>query len=145
MRRLLRRLRQERTGSVIVEFALIAPVFLGMFLGVLHLGIGMQNYNALRSVSGDVARYAVVNYQTNNRLTVGQLQDYANGIATQAPYGLVRSRFLASMSAATTQRVAGATEYTLTLTYNLPTMLSVIGIDEIPISYTRPVFVVATS
>lgn len=145
MRGMFKRLKREQSGSVIVEFALIAPVFLGMFLGVLHLGIGMQNYNALRSVSGDVARYAVINYQTNNRLTVSQLQDYANGIATQAPYGLVRSRFLATMTAATTQRVAGATEYSLTLTYNLPTMLGVLGIDELPITYTRPVFVVATS
>ena len=142
---LLERLKRNQAGSVIVEFALIAPVLIGMFLGVLHIGIGMQNYNALRSVSGDVARYAVVNYQTNNRLTVSQLQDYANGIATQPPYGLVRSRFMATMTAATTQRVIGATEYSLTLTYNVPTLLGVLGIDEIPITYTRPVFVVATS
>lgn len=145
MLRLFQRLKTDHSGSVVVEFALIAPVFLGMFLGVLHIGIGMQNYNALRSVSGDVARYAVVNYQTDNRLTVSQLQDYAKGLASAAPYGLMRDRFEVTMTAATTQRVAGANEYSLTLSYQLPTMLSVIGIDEIPISYTRPVFVVATS
>lgn len=133
----------NRDGSVIVEFALVGPVLLGMLLGVLHIGIGMQNYNALRSVSSDVARYAVVNYQTSNRLSTSQLQDYANGIAVQAPYGLQRSRFEARMAPATTQRVGGATEYSLQLTYMVPTLLAVLGIDEFPISYTRPVFVIA--
>lgn len=140
---LLRRLRTDRDGSVAVEFALIGPALFGMLLGVLHIGIGMQNYNALRSVSGDVARFAVVNYQTRNRLSASQLEDYANGRASQAPYSLQRSRFEAHMAQATTQRVAGAVEYTLQLTYMVPTLLGVIGIDEFPITFTRPVFVIA--
>lgn len=142
MRAMLKQIWHRQDGSVIVEFALIGPALLAMFLAVLHFGIGMQNYNALRSISGDVARYAVVNYQTDTRLTTGQLSDFANGIATRPPYGLQRSRFLATMQNAPVQRVVGATEYTLTLTYMVPTMLSIIGIDEIPITYTRPVFVV---
>mgnify|MGYP001765268942 CR=1 FL=1 len=145
MRGLFKRLRDERQGSVIVEFALIAPVFIGMLLGVIHIGIAMQNYNALRGISGDVARYAVVNYQTNNRLSKSQLEDYANGLATNAPYGLSGDRFEAEMSPATTQRVAGAVEYTLSLTYQVPTMLNVLGIDEVPISFSRPVFVIAST
>jgi Flp pilus assembly protein TadG len=143
MRRLLKQLLRQRDGSVIVEFALVGPVLIGMLFGVLQIGVGMQSYNALRGISGDVGRYAVINYQTSNRLSTSQLQDYANGVATGAPYGLVRSRFLATISTATTQRVAGATEYTVTLVYNVPTMLSIIGINEIPITYTRPVFVVS--
>lgn len=136
---------QREDGSVIVEFALLGPTLLAMFLGVLHFGIGMQNYNALRSISGDVARYAVVNYQTNQRRSTSELSDYAKRIATRAPYGLVSRRFAATMIAAPTQRVAGATEYTLTLTYNIPTMLSIIGIEQIPVSFSRPVFVVAAA
>ncbi len=145
MRSLFKRLHGNQAGSVIVEFALIGPVFLAMFLGVLHIGMGMQNYNALRNLSGEVTRYAVVNYQTNNRLTPGQLENYANGIAEQPPFGLARSRLLTEIAPATNQRVAGAIEYTLRLTYNVPTLLSIIGIDEIPISFTRPIFVVASS
>lgn len=144
MRRLLGKLRRNRDGSVIIEFALIGPVLIGMFMGVLQLGIGMQNYNALRGISADVARYAVVNYQTANRLTTSQLEDYANGLATHAPYGLVRSRFDASIAAAQVQRVAGATEYTLTMTYEIPTMLAIFGMADIPITYSRPIFVVAS-
>jgi hypothetical protein len=43
---------------------------------------------------------------------------------------------------AATQRVSGATEMTLTLTYNIPTFLSIVGIGEIPLTFTRPIFVV---
>ena len=50
---------------------------MAMMLGVFQIGIGMQNYNAMRSVASDVMRYAVVNYQTNNDLTDQQLRDYA--------------------------------------------------------------------
>ena len=142
MQRLLSRLRRNRDGSVAVEFALVGPILLGMLMGVLQIGIGMQNYNALRGISADTARYAVVNYQTANRLTTSQLENYANGLAAGPPYGLVRSRFAVSISPAATQRVTGATEYSMTVTYNVPTMLGLFGISEIPLSYSRPIFVV---
>jgi Flp pilus assembly protein TadG len=139
----LKQLRASTDGSVIVEFALLAPLLIGMFMGVLQIGIGMQNYNALRGASADVARYAVINYQTNNRLTTSQLQDYANGVATQAPYGLTRSRFTVTIATATTQRVTGAVEYTMSMRYTVPTMLSLLGVSEIPLTYQRPIFVIA--
>lgn len=144
MRRLATRFSRSQTGSVAVEFALIGPALIGMFLGVLQLGIGMQNYNALRGISADVARYAVVNYQTANHLTTSQLEDYANGRASNAPYGLVRSRYAVTIATATEQRVAGATEYTVTMTYRVPTMLAIFGIQDVPLSYSRPIFVIAT-
>ena len=134
---------RNRAGSVAVEFALIGPALLGLLFGVLHIGIAMQSYNALRGISADVARIAVVNYQTDNRISTDQLQDIADGIATRAPYGLAPSRFIATMTAAGTQRVAGASEYSLTVTYRVPTLLQIMGISEFPISYTRPVFVTA--
>lgn len=145
MRKLFSYLRQNQTGSVAVEFALVGPLLIGMLMGVLQIGVGMQNYNALRGISADVARYSVINYQTANRLTTSQLQDYANSVASNAPYGLVRNRFTATIQAAATQRVTGATEYTITLNYDVPTMLSIIGIGEIPLSYSRPIFVIAAS
>lgn len=143
MRRLLSFALRDRSGSVAVEFALVGPVLIGLLLGVLQIGVGMQNYNALRGISGDVARYAVINYQTANRLTETQLQDYAYGLATSPPYGLQRSRVVASVSLATNQRVSGATEFTIRLRYQVPSVLGVIGIPEVPLSYTRPIFVVS--
>jgi Flp pilus assembly protein TadG len=134
-------LRRDSDGSVVVEFAIVGPILITMLMGVLQIGVGMQNYNALRGISADVARYAVVNYQTKNKLTTSQLQAYATGIASAPPYGLVRSRFQATVSTATTQRVTGATEYTVLMTYRVPTVLEIVGIGEIPLSYSRPVFV----
>jgi Flp pilus assembly protein TadG len=139
---LFERLFRDAEGSVIVEFALVGPVLIAMMLGILQLGIGMQNYNALRGISSDVARYAVINYQTKNKLTVAQLETYANGIATRAPYGLVNQNFESDVTVAATQRVTGATEFTLELTYRVPTLLGFIGLGDIPLTYSRPIFVV---
>lgn len=143
MRKFMALLGNDDSGSAAIEFALIGPAFLGMFMGIMQIGLGMQNYNALRSISADVSRYAVVNYQTSNRLTTTQLQTYANTVATAAPYGLTSSRFTATVTTATTQRVAGATEYSIQLNYQIPSVLQVIGIGEIPLSYARPIFVLS--
>lgn len=145
MIRRLASLRRDTQGSVVVEFALVGPLLLTALLGVLQIGVGMQNYNALRGISADVSRYAVVNYQTNNRLTTSQLEAYASGIASAPPYGLVRSRFQPRVTVAGTQRVSGATEYTIEVTYRVPSVLELAGIAEIPLTFRRPIFVVAPS
>ena len=144
MRRMISQLRRDCSGSTAIEFALIGPAFIAMFMGVLQIGVGMQNYNALRSVSADVARYAVVNYQTNNHLNIAQLQTYANGIASAAPYGLVRDRFSVEITVAATQRVVGANEYNMHMSYDVPTFLTIFDMDDIPLTYDRPVFVISS-
>ena len=131
----------DQTASAVIEFALIGPAFIAMFMGVMQVGIGMQNYNALRSISADTARYAVVNYQRGNQLTAIQLQNYASTVARSAPYGLQRSRFVSFVSTPVIQRVSGATEFQIRLTYRVRTFLGVIGIGEIPLTFTRPIFV----
>lgn len=142
IRKLASSLRSDQDGSAAVEFALVGPAFLAMFMGVMQVGIGMQNYNALRSVSAEAARYAVVNYQRSNLVTAIQIQDYAQTVATTPPYGLTRARFTPFVSTPVVQRVAGATEFQIRLSYRIPTFLSVIGIDDIPLTYTRPIFVI---
>ena len=143
MKKLLAALRRNETAAAAVEFALIGPAFITMFLGVIQVGMGMQQYNALRSISADTARYAVINYQKSNLLTAIQLQTYAKNAAKAAPYGLEASRFTAFVSTPVTQRVAGATEYQIRITYRVRTWLGVIGLGEIPLTYTRPIFVLA--
>ncbi len=144
MRGFMSRLGRNASGSAAIEFALIGPAFIGMFMGVLQLGMGMQNYNALRSISADVSRYAVVNYQTRNRLNTAQLQDYAHGIASAPPYGLIRARFAVEITVAANQRVTGANEYNVHLTYRIPTFLAIFNISDIPLTYDRPIFVIST-
>jgi len=138
--RLLKRLRNADAGSAAVEFALIGPALIAMLLGVVQVGIAMQNYNALRGISSDMARYSMVQYQTGNKLSDGQLTAYARSIATQSPYSLDGVRLTTQILTPATQRVTGATEKTIVLTYTVPSFLSVIGIGDVPISYSRPVF-----
>lgn len=138
---------RDSAGSVAIEFALIGPTMLAMLLGVLQIGIGMQNYNALRSVSAEVARYAVTNAQdaaaqSNMTLrdTNEELEDYAADIATDTPYGLQANKLTVTITSVPT-RVDGASERRILLQYNIPSVLGVIGIDSIPITYSRPVFI----
>lgn len=144
---LLAQLRQDRSGSVMVEFAILGPAMLAMLFGVLQFGIGMQNYNALRSVSADLARYAVINAQDaaaqsdmTLRDTNAELEAYAEEIASTAPYGLQADRLTVTVTSVPT-RIDEASERTITLQYNIPSVLGMIGINSIPITYTRPVFI----
>ena len=113
----------------------------GLLLGVLQIGIGMHGYNALRGISSDVARNAVVNYQTDNELSNSQLTDYARLVATSPPYGLTSEDIDVTIVNAGTQRVAGAKELTFTITYTVPSLLQVIDIEGFDISFSRPIFV----
>jgi Flp pilus assembly protein TadG len=141
------RLLQDQDGSVMVEFALIGPAMLAMLMGVLQFGIGMQNYNALRSISAEVARYAVVDAQDaaahsdmTMRDTNTELEEYAREIAHVPPYGLQASRFDVTITSVET-RVEGTSERTIELEYRIPSMLGMIGINSIPISYSQAVFI----
>jgi Flp pilus assembly protein TadG len=136
-----KRLGRASDGSVVVEFALIGPMMIGLTLGVLHIGLTMHAYNAVRSSASDVARYAVVNYQSNNRITTTQLSSYAAADATSAPYLLESENLDVSITPATVQRIPGATELTMEYVYRAPSLLSILGVPGSTIRYTRPIFV----
>lgn len=140
----LARVRKDDTGSVLVEFAIIGPAMLAMMLAVFQIGIGMQNYNAMRSIAAETARHAIVNYQTGNKLSNLQLADHAKTVGISPPYSLQYDRLAANVSDAGVQRVSGAKELTVTLTYRVPTVLGVIGIGDIPMSFSRPIFVITS-
>lgn len=136
----LRSLRRDASGAVALEFALVGPALIVMLLGVLQIGIGMQNYNALRNVSTEVARYAMVQYATGDNLTNDQLNAYAYNVGENAPYLLNNDRLVARVTDAETQRVAGATEKSLVLDYQIPSLLDAWGLHGPHITYTRALF-----
>lgn len=142
---LLRRSLRHRGGSVVTEFALLAPTVMALMLGVFQIGIGMQNYNAMRSIASDVVRYATVNYQTGNELTNDQIRYYTRSIAIKNPYGLESSRLALRVTSVATPRVTGTIEKQVSMTYSIPTVLSFVGVDEFPITYTQPLFLMSTS
>jgi Flp pilus assembly protein TadG len=123
-----------------VEFAMLAPAFIVMLLGVLQVGMGLQSYNAMRGASAEIARYAMVQYARGNRLNNTELQEYAEDAGSGAPYLLAADRLEATVTTAATQRVTGATELTLTVTYQIPSILSSMGLDGPEIDYSRPIF-----
>jgi Flp pilus assembly protein TadG len=135
-------LARDTRGAVAIEFAIIAPVLITMLFGVLQIGLGMQQYNALRSVAAETARYAAIERQKGVTYVAFDVSNRARTIATGAPYGLLGTRLTTTAVTAATQRVAGATEYTLTITYNVQSFLSIMGMADIPLTFTRPVFVV---
>lgn len=140
--RLARRIAADRTGATALEFAILAPVLFTALIGVLQIGLAMQAYNSLRGIAGDTARHAVTSYQINTDPSATVLEAYGRGIATASPYGLTSDELTLRVTVAGTQRVSGAHEFDLLLRYNVPTILQIAGIDSIPISYSRPVFVV---
>jgi Flp pilus assembly protein TadG len=138
----LNQIREDQAGAAAVEFAILGPTVFAMMLGALQVGIGMQAYNAMRSASAQAARYAVVERQRDSTVTASSIQTQAITLATSSPYALQSSRLTTAVDTAATQRVTGATEYTLTYTYSVPSVLSIIGLDSIPLSYSRPIFVI---
>lgn len=139
--RLPARLLRDASGSVAIEFGILGPVMIAMLLGVLQIGVAMQAYNSLRAASADVARYASVQYQNDVEKTNAEIRTYARTVATQTPYGLRTTGLGVAVSLAANQRATGVKELTLAYTYNVPNILGVIDVGSIPLSYSRPLFV----
>ena len=139
-----RRLVADSSGATIVEFALLAPAFIVMLLGVMQVGIGLQNYNALRNVSADVARHAMVEYARGNELNNDELETYAKSAGDGAPYLLTGNRLTVDVATVDAPRVTGATELTLSMTYTIPSVISSMGLEGPTIEFSRPIFL-ATS
>ena len=94
----LRRLTASERGASAVEFALLAPVFISLMLGVVEVGLYMQNYNAVRSLAGDAARFAAVEYQKNNVVTEEALEANIKAMGLAAPYSLMDSQLTVTVT-----------------------------------------------
>ena len=139
--RALRRIKGDSGGSTIVEFGLLAPVILALMFGLFHVGVQLQRHNALRSIASEASRYITVEYQKANRLNTVQMANATIAIAVGGAYMLSQDDVTVDVQLAETQRVTGAEEYTLTMTYDAPNWLTFIGVKDTNLSYTRPIFV----
>jgi Flp pilus assembly protein TadG len=137
---LLHQLRRNRAGSTVVEFALLAPVFLTTIFGVIQTGMAMQEYNALRSVASDVARYAAVQRQKGQVITTTSLETYGTTVAGSPLYRLPASGLLITVTQPTT-RIAGATEYSITVRAKVTNVMVFGAFSDYYITYSRPIFV----
>lgn len=139
---IFQRLRGDRSGSTIIEFAILAPVIVTMFMGILQVGIWMQSYNALRSVAADAGRYTTVQYQLSNRIDNHAMATWARDRGIDH-YNFKSADFSTDVTTAANQRIVGVTELTLTLTYKYKSYLTYIGVTDPNVTFSRPIFIKA--
>lgn len=139
----IRRIGADRSGAAAIEFGILGPLLITMMIGVLQFGMGMQAYNAMRSASADVARYAVVQRQKGVAVDAAGLTTEATTIATASPYKLLTANLTSSVTLDTAgTQVAGATRYKIQYTYSVPNFLKIVSLPNISLTYSRPIFVV---
>lgn len=139
---LLRRLGSNQQGSTIIEFALLAPVMFTLMIGVFQVAVFVQNYNAVRSVVSDTARFVTVEYQKDNDLNTDEIHAVLVSQAVGAPYLLDSDRLEIEITTAETSRVTGATEFDVDVSYTLEDWLPFVDLEEAVLTYNRPIFVV---
>ena len=142
--RFFARLRRSEQGGTMLEFALLAPAFMALLIGLFEVGIYMQNYNAVRSLAADAGRFAAVEYQRNNEIDEATLKSNIEAMAVADPYNLQSSRLVVDVDEVSS-RVSGAHEFELDVRYRLPDFLGSIGAANIEIAYERPLFVIDNS
>jgi Flp pilus assembly protein TadG len=131
--------RQAR-GSVVTEFALLAPVILVLMIGVFHVAVYMQNYNAVKSIASDTSRYVMIEYQKGNNPAAEEIRSVALSLATNAPYMLDSDQLDVNVTQAPSSRVNGAIEFNIELTYAMDDWLPLVDLRVFDLSYSRPVF-----
>jgi Flp pilus assembly protein TadG len=60
--------RRRASGQALVEFALVIPIFLLLFVALIDLGSAVFTYNSLTNAAREGARLAIVNQDTSSVL-----------------------------------------------------------------------------
>lgn len=136
-------LRHDQSGSAIIEFALLAPILFTLMIGVFQVAVYMQNYNALRSVVSDTARFVTVEYQKDNDLDSDEIRAVLLSESVGPPYLLDSDRLEIEVEPVATSRVNGAVEFEIDVAYTLEDWLPFVELEQMTLTYNRPVFVVA--
>lgn len=139
---LFQRLRRDDTGAAAVEFALLGGLMISILLAVFQIGMTMQRYNALRSISDEVARYVAVQYQSGNELNPAQIRNYSRSIAMASPYYVEPEGLLISVTPAGTTRIPGTSEFDFTIRGQVSMITGILGFSGFYITYSRAIFVV---
>lgn len=134
-----RRLARDKQGSVLVEFALLAPVLLTLMVGVVQVGLHVQNVNAVRNLAADGARAAMVEYQRGNLLTAEQIAADIQARGVGPKYNLSLDRLSVAV-ADEVSRIDGIREKSIAITYQMPNYLAFVDMSPLDIVYERPMF-----
>lgn len=134
------RLLSDRDGSVIVEFAILAPTMFALLFGVFQIGLQMWSYNAIRSVAADTARFTIVEYQKRDLLVAEQIASKATALAVNPPYSLNADNFTAVATTPTTD-ISGTKKFQLDISYVPPNPLGFFGIGNLTQTTSRVIYV----
>ncbi|MEY4269941.1 MAG: hypothetical protein RLZZ58_1157 [Pseudomonadota bacterium] len=140
MRAHVRRLAQDKSAVAAVEFALAAPLALTLLLGVLQIGLAMQAHNAMRGAAGEIGRYVVVEYMTENELDDGQIEDAAIARATAAPYLLKGNNLDVEATTDAGNTVEGTKKIDLTIDYEVPGILPFAPFNVISMTVEKSIY-----
>ncbi len=141
MNRLLQRLRRCERGSVL-EFAFVFPSAIILIFGVVQVGLLMQAYNAMRSVMGDVSRYAIVRYMASDQQSDTQLTTKLIGVATSLPYALDDDQIdTATAVTDATNTLSGVKKIDFTLVYDVSGIVPYVNQGTYSLSISKSVYV----
>ena len=113
----LRSLRRSREGNLTVEFALIAPLMLAFFFGIVEFARISYTQSALNFAAEETTRYAVVN---GGNVTNSELLTYAQGKLIGLKDGLATFCLMTPVDAAT-----DTSTVSITITYDFDLILPV--------------------
>ena len=130
----------DNRGSALIEFAILAPALIGMMMGILYVGLQMMSYNSLRSISSDIARYTLVEYQKDIKITRQNIQDKAIAIAVNAPYGL-DANDLTIVVTKPDSDISGTSKFNVAITYTPYNPVGFLGIDDPSMVESRSFYV----
>lgn len=130
----LRRLIADRRGVSAVEFALIAPVFLAMTMGVIEFGRAAYTQGVISFAAEEATRYAVVNYS----ITEDEIRDLAEACLL----GIDPSRINAIVAKGPVDPVDNTRTISVEISYNFEFLLPYLPADVITISGTSQGFLI---
>ncbi len=104
------RLKNDERGAAALEFALVAPILLGLLYGICQLGVLFFASSGLNTAVGDAARFATVGNPTQAQIEA-RLQ--------QAQYG-IDPQYRGTPSVTPGQTANGVRFFDLALTYRAP-------------------------
>ncbi len=136
---ILGKIRSDRRGAALVEFAIISPLLIAMLLGVVQVGLWIQAYNAVRNLVNDTTRFATVEYQRGNKISDEAIENRAAQIAVSGKYNLDAGLVIPKVTVKTAQ-VNGIKQRRLVISYQAPEFMPLASVVSPNISYGRDIY-----
>jgi Flp pilus assembly protein TadG len=122
----LRKFMRAHCGATAVEFALVAPVFLIMAIGIFEMGRAMWIKATMQYAVEETTRYAIV----NTSATTAALETYATSVLTDMSFG-----YSADVTFTATEAVSGSVTYKQILgSYSFSVMVPLVPFPDVTLS-----------